>query len=163
RVLVRSAFRAIRGGSKLVGVLKQLLVTRGFVPALDPNDLDTRARTHGEGVFLIPTGTGGQSDIGGEATKGRRVGGREVLLRTKKQHPQCLVVVRNVHVHQVLFDAGTPARAIGVQCTSGAHQYRASPRHATAGPSQPVQFFVREGGEVVLSGGAFNTPQILML
>jgi len=60
---------------------------------------------------------------------------------------------------RVLFD-GT--RAIGIEYLRGEKLYRASHN-----PSDDVgdikQVFINDGGEVILCGGAFNTPQLLML
>ena len=132
-------------------------------------------------MFLIPTGIGGDAvrDEDGHSTKGRRAGVREFILKTRKAHPDRLVIAKGIHVTEVLFDetAGTP-RAIGVKGIRGDHLYRANPKHAQARSQGEVRFFVRHSnacskapgagtlrpeGEVVLCGGAFNTPQLLML
>ena len=56
------------------------------------------------------------------------------------------------------------ARAIGVECALGVHLYEASPKQEGTGPKERVCYFAKEGrGEVILCGGAFNTPQLLML
>ncbi len=184
KVLVRSAFKVIEDSSTLTAVLKRMLVTLGFVRAFDPNDNGTRADNPDGGVFLIPTGIGGDKvrDEDGHSTKGRRAGVREFILKTQKAHPDRLVIAKGVHVTEVLFDraagtSGTP-RAIGVKGIRGEDLYRASPKHGRAIPQGEVQFFVRHAaedraaagtptfkaaGEVVLCGGSFNTPQLLML
>jgi choline dehydrogenase-like flavoprotein len=59
---------------------------------------------------------------------------------------------------RVLFDADK--RAIGVEYLSGERLYRAHPRPSTA-PGQLRQVFAAR--EVILAGGTFNTPQLLML
>jgi choline dehydrogenase len=51
-------------------------------------------------------------------------------------------------------------RAMGVEYLSGTHLYRADPA-AGAAPGQPRRIFARR--EVILAGGAFNSPQLLML
>lgn len=52
-------------------------------------------------------------------------------------------------------------RVIGVEYLKGASLYRADPRHTRAGPGQLNT--VRASKEVIVAGGAFNTPQILKL
>jgi choline dehydrogenase len=59
---------------------------------------------------------------------------------------------------RVLFDADL--RAIGVECWEGAHLYRADPG-AAANPYEVKRYYCAR--EVILAGGAFNSPQLLML
>jgi choline dehydrogenase-like flavoprotein len=59
---------------------------------------------------------------------------------------------------RVLFDANQ--RAIGVEYLSGERLYRAHPRPSPAAGQVRQVFAARE---VILAGGAFNTPQLLML
>ena len=71
------------------------------------------------------------------------------------------------HVTRVLFEEdgkdGAP-RAIGVECAVGNFLYEASPIQSENPPKERVCYFARKGGgEVILCGGAFNTPQLLML
>src|SRR5262249_20203607 len=61
-------------------------------------------------------------------------------------------------VTKVLFDDAN--RAIGVEYLKGARLYRAS---ASPSASQGQTKTARVSREVILSGGAFNTPQLLML
>ena len=53
-----------------------------------------------------------------------------------------------------------PPRASGVEVATGLHLYQASPRFAQ-GSGGRKQYFARK--EVIVCGGAFNTPQLLML
>jgi choline dehydrogenase-like flavoprotein len=53
-------------------------------------------------------------------------------------------------------------RAVGVKYLEGEKLYHAHPSYNPP-PSTSQTVRVREGGEVILAGGAFNTPQLLML
>ncbi len=86
----------------------------------------------------------------------QRVGVRERLLDVARRFPDRLVIKTHALVTRVLFD-GT--RAIGVEYRDGARQYRAHPNPAPAAPT--VQALAKR--EVILAGGTFNTPQLLML
>ncbi|CAN5810553.1 hypothetical protein BH11VER1_BH11VER1_03780 [soil metagenome] len=179
-VLIKSAFKVIESSSTLTAVAKRWLIMLGFVRSFDPNDPSTRAANSDGGVFLIPTGIGSGDaarDEQGISLKGRRAGLREHLLKTQKAFPEHLIIAKGVHVTEVLFDHALPPRAIGVAGVRGEHLYAASPKHKTSKGSA-VSFFVRHHkqkdkqgnevassatGEVILSGGSFNTPQLLML
>ena len=65
----------------------------------------------------------------------------------------------NALVTRVLFEDGTN-RAVGVEYRKGAKLYRAS-KDPSADPGELRE--VRASREVILSGGSFNTPQLLML
>jgi choline dehydrogenase-like flavoprotein len=54
-------------------------------------------------------------------------------------------------------------RAVGVECMEGHHLYRADPAAHERGPNSPRAKQIRVRREVILAGGAFNTPQLLML
>jgi choline dehydrogenase len=59
----------------------------------------------------------------------------------------------------VLFDDAM--RAIGVECWEGEHLYRADPNAAAANPYEVKRYYCAR--EVIVAGGAFNSPQLLML
>lgn len=68
-------------------------------------------------------------------------------------------------VTKVLFDtapslAGAPV-AVGVEVLEGRHLYSADPNHKAEVKGKKVTYRARK--EVIVSGGAFNTPQILKL
>lgn len=88
----------------------------------------------------------------------RRVGSRERVLDVARRHKSRLKVVLHALATEVLFDEA--GRAIGVEYHSGNSLYRAHPRPGGK-PGEAKQVFAAR--EVILSGGAFNTPQLLML
>ena len=88
----------------------------------------------------------------------QRVGTRERVLDVARQHPDRLKVQLHALATRVLFDDRN--RAIGVEYQSGQRLYGAHPR-PSATPGTLRQVFAAR--EVILAGGAFNTPQLLML
>ncbi len=160
-LLMKSALAVLHSDRRLISVLKRSLLALRIVQHIDPNDLNTR-RTSPEGVFLIPTGIETDAKSG---RVGHRTGVREFLLETRNQYPERLVIATRTHVTRVLFDSlkeGEPPRAIGIEGARGDHLYEASPlRTEPRPPDERVRYFARR--EVILCGGAFNTPQLLML
>ncbi|KAK5112246.1 hypothetical protein LTR62_004407 [Meristemomyces frigidus] len=61
---------------------------------------------------------------------------------------------------KVVFDTGSPPKAIGVDYLQGQSLYAADPRNAGA---QGTTGYVCASKEVIISAGAFNTPQLLKL
>jgi choline dehydrogenase len=116
---------------------------------LDPNDWRV-GRTSGIGLWLVPLAT----------RKGNRNGSRELIEQVRNRFPRNLVVRTGCLVTRVLLDRDN--RAVGIEYLEGRHAYRADPASATAPANLPTRrdFVTRE---VILSGGAFNTPQLLML
>lgn len=94
----------------------------------------------------------------------RRCGVREHLLDVAARHPDRLVLLTGAHATRVLCEnrPGQAApRAIGVEVAHGMHLYQASPLYQPGREHSTAQYFARR--EVILCGGAFNTPQLLML
>lgn len=120
----------------------------GALPDLpqDPNDW---RRPRFEGIAFAPLST----------LAGRRAGTRGLIERTRAKLPQKLVLKQSNLAAKVLFDAGK--RAIGVECWEGQHLYRADPKYAGARPHEVKRYYCSR--EVILAGGAFNSPQLLML
>lgn len=114
-------------------------------------DVNEELRHHEtSGLYRLPLAT----------ERGRRRGTREWIVRTVEEgYP--LTVMTNALVTRVVLDedASRP-RATGVEYIEGAAIYRASLREG-APTSAPAQ--VHASREVILSAGAFNSPQVLML
>ncbi len=93
------------------------------------------------------------------ATKGgARMGARERVLETMARYPDRLIVELDALATRVLFDDNN--RAIGVEYRKGARLYRA---HADPNAAEVAPRKAMARREVVLCGGAYNTPQLLML
>jgi choline dehydrogenase-like flavoprotein len=148
RVLIDVAVSSLAGKGERLKLLRALLRLQ-LLQFLDPNvrSPDFPSRAH---LSLISVGTDGV----------RRHGLREYLLSVQKAHPQRLVIEPGTHVTRLVFEPGQPPRAIGVELLPGTHLYRASPMAAQP-DRPPLQYFAKR--EVIVCGGAFNTPQLLML
>jgi choline dehydrogenase-like flavoprotein len=112
----------------------------------DPNDW-RRVKGHEVGACYAPVTTRDH----------RRVGTRERLVETRGRYPQRLTIETNALATNVRFDG---ARAIGVDYLKGEHLYAADPKCVGASGEKRTAYAARE---VILAGGAFNTPQLLML
>ena len=114
---------------------------------LDPNDWRL-VKENAVGVRYLPLSTRNHA----------RVGARERVLETARKYPERLRVELNALATRVLLDERN--RAVGVEYLSGERLYRAHGR-SSAQPGE--RRTVRASREVILCGGAFNTPQLLML
>jgi choline dehydrogenase len=113
---------------------------------------DPNARPWGRGSFeglcYTPLSTSGH----------RRVGARERLIQARERHPDRLHIELDALATRVIFDAS--GAACGVEYLKGQRLYRA---HAAPSDAAGKGSEVRARREVILCGGAFNTPQLLML
>jgi choline dehydrogenase-like flavoprotein len=87
-----------------------------------------------------------------------RTGTRERVLETAQKHPDRLRVELNALVTRVILDEQN--RATGVEYLKGERLYRA---HGQPSAAPGVLARAEATREVILCGGAFNTPQLLML
>jgi choline dehydrogenase-like flavoprotein len=90
--------------------------------------------------------------------KHARNGTREFVLDVARRHPDKLKIELDALATEVLFDERNCA--IGVAYLKGAKLYRAAYQPSDR-PGEPRT--ARASREVILAGGAFNTPQLLML
>ena len=142
RVIVISAWEAFLHAGSRRDHLRWL-----WKGAFDANDWRLVKESAG-GVRYLPLATQGHS----------RTGTRERILDISTRHPQRLRIELDALASRVLFDESN--RAIGVEYLKGRNLYRAhSEPSAQAGEVQTA-YATRE---VILCGGSFNTPQLLML
>ena len=87
-----------------------------------------------------------------------RHGTREFLLDVARRHPDRLRIELDALATEVIFDGSN--RAVGVSYLKGAKLYRAA-HEPSDSPGVANKAYADR--EVILAGGAFNTPQLLML
>ncbi|MBP9708070.1 MAG: GMC family oxidoreductase [Oligoflexales bacterium] len=120
-----------------------------FMGELDPNQWE-HILENKEGLYNTPMST----------SQGRRHGSREFLLDTAKKYN--LKIETDALVTKILFDQNK--KAVGVSFLKGQALYKADPRNAkqeNIGQQKVARLL--PGGEVILAGGAFNSPQLLQL
>jgi choline dehydrogenase-like flavoprotein len=143
RKSVKAAIRTIwrSEGGWLEGLLNTVFW------ALDPNNhlLVARRLT---GMFAVPLST----------DRGARHGARERLQDVARRLPHLIHIELDALAARILLDREN--RAVGVEYLKGRGLYRVS---ADAGVEPGERRVVHAAREVILAGGAFNTPQLLML
>lgn len=108
---------------------------------------------------FVSEGREGMSFIPVAVDTGNRNGSRERVQQAQRKHPDRLEIHCHALVTRVLFDGD---RAIGVAYLEGDHLYMADPDNVKAhGPGMPREAYAKR--EVILAGGAYNTPQVLKL
>jgi len=140
-VILESAFKALVNIGQAPDPVRYL-----FESQLDPNDWRVVTRND-SGIHYAPLATSNH----------QRNGTRERVLEAQQKYG--LRVETDALATKVLFD-DTGKRAIGVEYLKGARLYRAfAPPSTDSGQVKQIT----ASREVILSGGAFNTPQLLML
>ena len=143
--LVQTLLKSVRVEFKEVDKKKRRL--KWFFQALaDPNDWRVLERGDRTGLHYPPLATRDSTRIG---TRDRLI---DVAAKTGN-----LTIRLNSLVTRVLFE-GT--RAVGVEYLDGAKLYQA---HYQPSKEPGVTRQALASREVILAGGAFNTPQLLML
>jgi choline dehydrogenase-like flavoprotein len=142
KVMKKSARRANRAVAPLLTRLWWLVQGKA-----DPNDWRL-VRENALGIAYTPLTTRERA----------RTGARERVLDVAGRYPERLRLELDALATRVLFDGAN--RAVGVEYLHGKRLYRAS-RDPSDGPGERRE--VRASREVILAGGAFNTPQLLML
>jgi choline dehydrogenase-like flavoprotein len=144
-----SAVAMITGAAvqELVGDEQRSMSSWAKQGQLDPNDWRL-VRENAFGLCYLPMST----------RQHARIGTRERLLSVAARHPDRLRVELDALATRVLFD--DEHRAVGVEYLKGRHLYRA---HARPGAESGEQQRAVASREVILAGGVFNTPQLLML
>ncbi|MGH7331890.1 MAG: GMC family oxidoreductase [Candidatus Rokuibacteriota bacterium] len=142
KVIGRTIRDGLRAGGQPIERLRWL-----FRGQLDPNDWRV-VKDNGVGTRYLPLST----------RQHARTGTRERVLDVARRYPDRLQLELNALATRVLFDDAN--RALGIEYLSGTRLYRAHrrPSRETDGLRQ-----IRVSREVILAGGAFNTPQLLML
>lgn len=139
-LMLESVCGELAGARRPLAALKALVRDKA-----DPNDRRFLGR---DGLYYAPLSTAGH----------RRMGARERLLESAARHPGRLTIATGALAVKMLLDVS--GKATGVAWREGARQYRACPGPAEA--DGPLRMATARR-EVVLAGGAFNTPQLLML
>ena len=88
----------------------------------------------------------------------RRIGTRERVLDVAARHPDRLRIETDALATRVVLDAD--GCVVGVEYRKGERLIGA---HAAPNPGNGETHLLRAGGDVILAGGTFNTPQLLML
>jgi choline dehydrogenase-like flavoprotein len=141
-VVIESALAAIRQSPNLGQRLRWFL--KGV---FDPNDWRL-VNDNAVGIRYLPLTT----------DRHRRYGTRERLLDVARRYPDRLTISLNTLATRVILDDNR--RAYGVEYRMGPRLYRA---HITPNAAPGEAGTVYASREVILCGGAFNSPQLLML
>ena len=136
---------AVDASAQIGSRLKRL---RGFFKTrADPNDW-RQVTASAAGLRLVPLTTRGHV----------RIGSRERVLSVAEKFPDKLHIECDALVTRVVLDRDN--RASGVEYLKGERLYRA---HANPSNAAGERRQAAATGEIILCGGAFNTPQLLML
>jgi choline dehydrogenase len=142
KTILESAYKAAADRSEPFERVRWL-----FESQADPNDWRL-VKGNAVGIRYPPLTTRGH----------QRAGTRERLLETARKYPQRLRIELDALATRVLFDDS--GRAAGVEYLQGKRLYRP---HGKPGQDPGERREARASREVILSGGSFNTPQLLML
>ena len=148
----------ISGGAFALGNLTKSPINIATLLAGDLN-ADSVLRDREPAYYQVPIST----------NSGARTGSREFILSVrdavhpngKKKYP--LDVRLNCQATRILFNtSASPPVATGVEFLDGAHLYRASPLSPSS-PTAGTPGSATASREVIISAGAYNSPQLLKL
>lgn len=146
-------------GKSLLGIIVTTVTGLGEILTQDIN-ADTPNRDQQQDLYQVPLAVG--------ATSVKRTGPRDFIMDTVNavnsdgSRKYVLDISLNTLVAKVRFDiSGSTPKAVGVDFLKGKSLYRADPRSSSASAGTPGS--VNASREVILSAGAFNTPQLLKL
>ncbi len=149
RIVIDSALKELYGSGARATLLRFFnRIVAGLPTSMDPNDWRL-VRRNAEGLRFTPM----------TVDRGRRAGTRELLLETRRRFPENLEIRLGALATRVLLDGGR--RAVGVEYLQGDHLYSADPLYDPAQAGTVHQALASR--EVILAGGAFNSPQLLQL
>lgn len=167
RVVLQAAAATTQNGADTISVWVSRLFRGRAISALDPNHWQTM-RQSPAGLCQIPCAI---------TDEGRRSTPRQRLLDVQQAHPRRLQILPDTLVLNVLFDdkraealdagevgMGDGTRVVGVEVLEQPNVYEACvdlAKPSAEWPREKRRIFCKR--EVILSGGAFNTPQLLML
>ncbi|KAH8694456.1 GMC oxidoreductase [Ilyonectria robusta] len=144
-------------GKSLLGMILSTIAGLGDVLLRDLN-VDSTGRDSAEGLYQVPIAV----------KDGVRAGPREFVLSTAAaknsdgSRKYYLDIKLNTLATKIRFDkSGAKPRAVGVDFLVGQSLYKADPRFKST--FQGVAGTVNASSEVIISAGAFNTPQLLKL
>jgi len=149
KLLLKSVLTDLKDRNVSFIELVKGILSDGIIGKIDPNDWRWVKRS-GVGFCLTPLTT----------LKGRRAGTREYIKNVSFRCKGNLTVKLHALATRVVLDDSH--RATGVEFLEGQNLYRADrDQSRVGGPGK--KHVIRASREVILSGGAFNTPQLLML
>lgn len=136
-----------------VGVAGKQFALGPIDPLLDPNTTNV-SNNRQQGYLTIPLAT----------NRHARNGPREFMRQVAAQFPDNLTIWTSTFVTKVLFSEDGSNTAIGVEYLAGPHLYHADPNSGVGCQvTAPGSGSVYARREIILAGGAYNTPQLLML
>lgn len=138
QLITKSAMTSLLSGSKLIN---------------DPNSHPFSERQ--EGATFTPQAT----------HQGRRTSPRDWLLEVQKKTGR-LEIMTGYFVTNLLFDERNPSKVVGVEGLyreDKKNLYEAAKEYQSSNLNGAIEFGFRAKKEVILAGGSFNTPQLLML
>ncbi|MCX5193032.1 GMC family oxidoreductase N-terminal domain-containing protein [Streptomyces sp. NBC_00249] len=143
---------------KLSLAAKAEALPSGAVAAALDTDVNSKANVDrsSQGAFNTPM----------TVRAGRRHAVRERLLDVRSRYAANLSVATDALAERIVFEERQGAlRATAVEYLSGRHLYQASPGAVPRSEAERdgLRRTVRVTREVIVAGGAFNTPQLLML